>query len=94
MEYFGWGIIGKLIAVALEQLYDCCVVEWFLGDDDAPESLMTEAEIGYNTGVWDVAWARHNPGDYYVIICDVFCLVDARTMECWHSSRLRIEANV
>ena len=80
-------LIGVLIELALQQASDLCVIDWFPGEDDAPESYIAEVEISQNFHPARDGFPAIN--DFIVILNNyVFCLIDAVHLECWHASKI------
>lgn len=77
-------LISKLIEIALVQCQDLGVIDW-TPEDGAPESFYAECEIEFST-MHD--WTPTIPGDFFVILCGVFCIIDAEYLTCWHASKI------
>ncbi len=81
-------LIAKLIELALVEAYDKDIIDWLPGDGE-PETFEAECEISQN---FHPAQNGFPPiTDYFVILCGVFCIIDAHHLETWHSSRVHDE---
>lgn len=78
-------LIAKLIELALVEACEIGIIDWLPGDGE-PESFIAECEISQNFHPAQHGFPIIN--DYFVIICGVFCIIDARHLEAWHSSRV------
>jgi hypothetical protein len=81
-------IIGKLIELTLVACCDEGVIDWYPGDGE-PETFEAEADISYSA--LPMPYGTHYDANFYVILCGVFCIIDAEHMEVWHASKLEIE---
>ncbi len=82
-------LITKLILLALAECYERSVIEWH-PEDGVPDSLIGECEIELNW--YTIGWGNGSwNGDWHVVLFDVYCIIDAEHLECWHSSKLEIE---
>jgi hypothetical protein len=81
-------IIGKLIELALVACCDEGIIDWYPGDGE-PETFLAEAEIEWCR--MSLPYDNNYDGNFYVILCGVFCIIDMQHLECWHASKLEIE---
>lgn len=81
-------IIGKLIELALVECCEHAVIDWYPGDGE-PETFEAECEISWTR--MPLPYGNNYDGNFYVILCGVFCIIDMTWLECWHSSKLEIE---
>ncbi len=74
-------LLAQIIELAIEQCYDRAVIDWH-PEDGIPEGFQAECEIEPN-------YFNH---DIFVFMLGVFMIIDLDHMECWHSSKLEVEA--
>ncbi len=74
-------LLAQIIELAIEQCYDRAVIDWH-PEDGIPERFQAECEIEPN-------YFNH---DIFVFMLSVFMIIDLDHMECWHSSKLEVEA--
>ncbi len=79
-------LIARLISIGLEQCQDRGVIDW-TPTDGAPLTFYAECEIEHSLSFTYQDHIFWN-GDWFVTLCGVLCIIDATTLECWHSSKI------
>ncbi len=75
-------LITKLILLALGECYERGVLDWH-PDDGVPDNFQGECEIVYTSNLLFPGM----PGDWHVILFDVFTIIDDEWLYVWHSSK-------